>query len=559
MTAPVDRGGAPRHRLSRLRGGHRGIPLRVKLVATLLLLVIAALVGSGAAAVTTLRAYLVGRVDDQLRSAEHPYTEHRPGQGRGDEGDVDASGLTRLPSAFVVAETDASGALVYGPRSNLVDPGQPLPALPHPTGAQTTAAGTRVFTVDAMRGDARWRVLAAPITLADGSTGTILIAQSLADTDNTVNRLLLLLVIIGAGAVVLLAGVGYLVVRASLRPLREVERTAAKIAAGDLSNRVPEADPRTEVGQLSSALNRMLGEVETAFAERAASEQAARSSAAHMRQSEIAARRSEDRMRRFVADASHELRTPLTSIRGFAELYRQGAVTYPADVGRLMSRIEDEAKRMGLLVDDLLLLARLDQERPLARAPVDLLALARDVVHDARATETERTITLQVGPTDPPPVVIGDEPRLRQVFANLVSNAVKHTPPGTAVTVRVAVEVSRPGPSAVLTVADNGPGMTEEDAARVFERFYRADAARDRRDGSTGLGLAIVAALVAGHGGTVGVQTARGAGACFRITLPLAPAAPVPTGGVPAVEQALTGSVQLVGSRSQVRERITDA
>jgi two-component system OmpR family sensor kinase len=533
--------------------------LRVKLVATLLLLVIAALVGSGAVAVTTLRAYLVGRVDDQLQSAEHPYTDHHPGPGRGGDGGDD-DGLTRLPSAFVVAETDASGTVVYGPTSNLVDPDQSLPALPHPTGEQTTAAGTRFFTVDAMRGDARWRVLAAPTTLADGSTGTILIAQSLGDTESTVNRLVLLLVIIGAGAVVVLAGVGYFIVRASLRPLREVERTAAKIAAGDLSNRVPDADPRTEVGQLSSALNTMLGEVETAFAERAASEQAARISEAHMRQSESAARRSEERMRRFVADASHELRTPLTSIRGFAELYRQGAVTDPADVGRLMRRIEDEAKRMGLLVDDLLLLARLDQERPLARAPVDLLALARGAVHDARATEPERAITLQVGPTDPPPVVIGDEARLRQVLGNLVGNALKHTPAGTPVTVRVAVEAQSPGPRvAVLTVADDGPGMSAEEAARVFERFYRADAARDRRDGSTGLGLAIVAALVAGHGGTVDVRTAPGAGACFRITLPLAPADQVSIVGRPPVEHALTGNVQLVASRSKVRERITEA
>jgi two-component system OmpR family sensor kinase len=303
----------------------------------------------------------------------------------------------------------------------------------------------------------------------------------------------------------------------------------------------------------------MLGEVETAFAERAASEQAARISEAHMRQSESAARRSEERMRRFVADASHELRTPLTSIRGFAELYRQGAVTDPADVGRLMRRIEDEAKRMGLLVDDLLLLARLDQERPLARAPVDLLALARDAVHDARATDPERAITLQVGPTDPPPVVIGDEARLRQVLANLVGNALKHTSSGTPVTVRVAVEAQHPGPrAAVLAVADEGPGMSVEDAARVFERFFRADAARDRRDGSTGLGLAIVAALVAGHGGTVDLETAPGAGACFRITLPLAPADHVSTVGVPTAEHALTGNLQLAGSRGQVRERITE-
>jgi two-component system OmpR family sensor kinase len=240
-------------------------------------------------------------------------------------------------------------------------------------------------------------------------------------------------------------------------------------------------------------------------------------------------------MRRFVADASHELRTPLTSIRGFAELYRHGAAGDPDDVARLMSRIENEAKRMGLLVDDLLLLARLDQERPLAELPVDLLALAGDAVHDAQAVDPERPITLEVGATDPPPVVIGDEARLRQVLGNLLSNALRHTPPSTPVAVGVGTGISeRTGlPVVTITVADQGPGMSSEEAARVFERFFRADLARNRSNGSTGLGLAIVAALVAGHGGHVDVETAPGAGACFRIELPLAgapaPAEPSPT------------------------------
>jgi two-component system OmpR family sensor kinase len=230
-------------------------------------------------------------------------------------------------------------------------------------------------------------------------------------------------------------------------------------------------------------------------------------------------------MRRFVADASHELRTPLTSIRGFAELYRQGAARDEEELARLMQRIEDEAKRMGVLVEDLLMLARLDQERPLAQAPVDLLALATDAVHDARAVDPDRPITLAVGPTDPPPVVIGDEARLRQVLANLVMNALKHTPRGTPVAVRLATEPAPDAASrAVLEVVDEGPGMPAEVAEHIFERFYRADQAR-RSDGSTGLGLAIAAALVAGHGGHIAVHTTPGAGATFRIELPLADAA----------------------------------
>jgi two-component system, OmpR family, sensor kinase len=503
-------------------------PLWARLVAALLLLVIATLALSGAIAAATLRRYLVGRVDEQLASVQHPITEHELGQviaqgpQRGhDDGN---STLSQLPSAFVIAATDSTGAVVYGPTSQLVDPGQPLPTLPHATGAQSKSAGTRYSTVGAVRGAGKWRVLAAPVTLSDGSTGTLLIAQSLSDVEYTVGRLLLLLLVVGAVALVVLAGVGYLIVRASLRPLREVERTAAKIAAGDLSRRVPDADPRTEVGQLAGALNTMLAAVETAFAERAASEEAARRSEAQMRRSEAAARRSEERMRRFVADASHELRTPLTSIRGFAELYRQRADDDDSDIRRLMIRIEDEAKRMGLLVEDLLLLARLDQERPLAQAPVDMLAIAGDAVHDAQTIDPDRVISLQVGSTDPPPIVIGDESRLRQVLANLVANALKHTPAGTPVTVAVGTDLSTDAgePTVTVAVTDAGPGMTPDAAARVFERFYRADASRNRDDGGTGLGLAIVAALVAGHGGTVDVRTAPGAGASFRVTLPLA-------------------------------------
>jgi two-component system OmpR family sensor kinase len=496
-------------------------PLRVKLVAALLLLVIAALVGSGVAATATMRNYLLGRVDSQLDQTQRPFLEHGlsgvfdgtegPGHG-GPEAERDGGpdeNPTHLPSAYVVAVTDADGVIVYGPTSALLDSAEPLPALPHMSAADSEAHGRSTFTVPAVSGDREWRVLAQPVTLTDGSTGTLLIAQSLNDVQNTVHRLVLLLLLIGAAAVVLLAGVGYVVVRTSLRPLREVERTAAHIAAGDLSRRVPDADPRTEVGQLAGALNRMLHEIEGAFADRAASEQAARNS--------------EDRMRRFVADASHELRTPLTTIRGFAELYRQGAVGDPAETAGLMHRIEDEAKRMGLLVEDLLLLARLDQQRPFAQLPVDLLALANDAVQAARATDPERPIRLQIGATDPPPIVMGDEARLRQVLANLVGNALRHTPSGTPVTVTVSTEPSpRTGaPAAILAVSDQGPGIARQDAARIFERFYRTDQSRNRDEGGTGLGLAIVSAIVAGHGGTIEVETAPGAGARFRVELPV--------------------------------------
>jgi signal transduction histidine kinase len=235
-------------------------------------------------------------------------------------------------------------------------------------------------------------------------------------------------------------------------------------------------------------------------------------------------------MRRFVADASHELRTPLTSIRGFAELYRQGAVGTPEETRRLMQRIEAEGARMGLLVEDLLMLARLDQQRPLSITPVDLAELAGDAVHDARAVQPDRPIALHLDDslTDVP-VVLGDEGRLRQVVGNLVTNALTHTPPDTRVTVTLAEEAEHPD-MVVLRVADRGPGLAPEDAARVFERFYRADASRTREEGGgTGLGLAIVASLVAAHGGSVDVVTGHGEGATFVVRLPRSgPALPGP-------------------------------
>ncbi len=322
--------------------------------------------------------------------------------------------------------------------------------------------------------------------------------------NNTVNRLIYIDAIVSAIVLILLAGVGYFMIRRSLRQLVAVERTAEAIAAGDLARRVTVADDHTEVGRLGASLNTMLGQIEDAF---------------HARErSEMNARASEERMRRFVADAGHELRTPLTSVRGFAELYRMGAVADEAELARVMKRIEDEASRMGLLVEDLLLLARLDQQRPLEHQPVDLLAIATDAVTDLRALHPERDLRLITSPDGDPPVVMGDEGRLRQVLGNLLANAYTHTPEGTHVRLSVAAE----GPFAVLAVGDNGPGMRPEDAARVFERFFRADPSRVRSSGGSGLGLSIVAALVAAHGGSVEVDSKEGVGTTFTVRLPLA-------------------------------------
>jgi two-component system OmpR family sensor kinase len=305
--------------------------------------------------------------------------------------------------------------------------------------------------------------------------------------------------------------VGVWLVRASLRPLAQIEQTTAVIAAGDLSQRAPEQDPRTEVGRLGRAFNVMIERIEDAFTAQLASEATARSSQAR-------AVRSEEKMRQFVADASHELRTPLTVIRGFAELYRHGAVQGQQNVASLVKRIEDQARRMALLVEDLLLLARLDQQRPLAAEPVDLVALVADVIDSSHAIAPGRPLALDIA-TMAPLIVTGDEQRLRQVIANLVTNAVTHTAADAEVTVRL----SRRPDQAVVEVIDTGAGLSPQQKQHVFERFYRADPARTRTNATTGtgLGLAIVAAIVAAHAGTAEVDSTPGQTTTFRIILPV--------------------------------------
>jgi len=469
----------------------KGVPLRVTLVAALLSLVALSLLASGVATTRYLHDYLIQRTDTQLAQDSGSFARRldQPSYPR-----ADARNL-RAPSRYYVAIVDAHGNTVQ----LLDDPtsGQSGPKISAPRPA---SAGP--VTVGSTSGSSDWRVLTMPVTLADGGTGMVVVAASLTDASSTVHRLVLLQSGIGLVVLLLLAVLGYLVVRRSLRPLAEVENTAAAIAAGDLHRRVPDRGSRTEVGRLSVALNGMLAQIQAAFNASAASEYAAKAS--------------EQRMRRFVGDASHELRTPLTTIRGFAELYRQGAAADPAAVQRLMGRIESESARMGLLVEDLLLLARLDSQRPLEREPVDLLTVASDAVHDAKAVAPQRIIRLEVLDGPGTPEVLGDEGRLRQVLSNLVTNALTHTPQGTAVTVRVGTQAEH----VVLEVADVGPGLSAEDEERVFERFYRADTSRTRASGGTGLGLSIVAALVAAHGGSVSAKSQPGQGATFRVLLP---------------------------------------
>ena len=336
------------------------------------------------------------------------------------------------------------------------------------------------------------RYRAVAVSAASGDV--TIAAVPLTDVEEALNRLLVVEGVVIAMVLLALALAAWWIVRLGLRPLDRIGQTAGAIAAGDLSRRVEPAEPRTEVGRLGLALNAMLARLEEAFAER---------------------RASEERLRRFLADASHELRTPLASIRGYAELFRIGAAREGPEAEKAMSRIESESARMGVLVEDLLALARLDEVREHHREPVDLAALAGDAVADARAVAPEREITLEAGAGAA--VVDGDPGQLRQVLSNLLRNALVHTPAGTPIEVGVAAN----GADAVLAVRDHGPGLPTGDPAELFERFWRAEAGRGRGRAGAGLGLSIVAAIVAAHGGRARAADAEGGGARFEVTLPL--------------------------------------
>jgi len=459
------------------------VSLRARLLLVLAVLATVGLVVANVVTYTELRSFLVDRVDRSLAASTVALNRAMARGGPAVRGSIDQ--LARTAPGTYVELRDEDGTVVDS--TSLVPPGESAATPAVPADAVGDVRG-QAFTVEATDGSTEFRVRAEARPF-----GTLIVAAPLDDVSETLNRLLLIEIVVTAAVVATIVGLGLVLVRVGQRPLRGIEDTAAAIAAGQLDRRVDDADERTEIGRLGLALNAMLGRIEEAFAEKEASEA---------------------RLRRFVADASHELRTPLASVRAYAELFERGARERPDDLARSMAGIERESRRMSLLVDDLLLLARLDQGRPLERRPVDLAGLAAEAVDAARMLDRGRRLDLHA---DGQVSVVGDRERLRQLLDNLLANVRAHTPAGAGADVRV--EAAADG-SAVLEVTDEGPGLSEEQRAKVFERFYRVDSSRSRDAGGSGLGLAIVQAIAKAHGGAVTVTAAPGGGARFRVLLP---------------------------------------
>jgi two-component system OmpR family sensor kinase len=464
------------------------LSLKARLLLGVIALAAAGLAVADVATYTSLRSFLIQRTDAALEDshfgAEHTFDrgcndDHPP---PGDAGD------------FVQLRTAAGNVLCSGRLR-----GSSPPKIPAKIDVPETFGGpgdsARYFTVSARDGGTRYRVRAG----RDRDGMILVTAKSLADVDATLGRLLWIELLVTGAVLAALGGLGFWVVRLGLRPLDDIGKTAAAIAEGDLSRRVDRAEARTEVGRLGLALNTMLAQIESAFEQTAASER---------------------RLRRFVADASHELRTPLAAVRAYAELFSRGADRRPEDLARAMAGIKREAERMSVLVDDLLLLARLDEGRPLEREPVALDELVGEAVETAVTVDPEREIAFDAVPAP----ICGDRVRLRQIVDNLLANVRAHTPAGAPARVRVG----RENGSALVEVVDTGPGMTPDQTAHAFERFYRADASRSRARGGVGLGLSIVAAVAEAHGGSASAESELGSGTTFRIALPLA--APIHTG-----------------------------
>lgn len=464
--------------------------LRNRLTAGVLVLSAIGLAGAGVGAQALLKDYLIKQVDEQLLSVVGGTADRLDRAGIEDDHEDDQSRpkpttpLNRVPTSISVTVLDPFGNLVGGIGGDL-NSNEITDYVKGLLPGQVAKYGSKPFTIEAPGSDFR-----VATTVLPSSLGSVIVAQSLNDFDKTTHRIGVVFLIIGGVVLLLIGFASRQVIKLGMRPLEKIEETAEKIAAGDLSARLDNFEPDTEVGRLSTSLNTMLSRIEESFAARA---------------------ESEDKLRRFVADASHELRTPLTSIRGFAELHRQGAVPDGEKTRELIGRIEKESMRMGYLVEDLLMLARMDQSRELEMTDVDLSHLVTEAVSSAQAAGPDHPVTMEVAADVH---TMGDADKIYQVVTNLLANARAHTPEGT----KIHVSVYSGEDGAFISVADNGPGLSIEDQEKIFERFYRVDTSRQRnsREGS-GLGLSIVDEVMKAHGGTVSVASEPGNGATFTL------------------------------------------
>ena len=467
--------------------------LRNRLTVGVLVLSAIGFIGAGVGAQALLKDYLINQVDDQLLSVVNGTADRLDQAGIARDDDDDDRGpqaarattpLNRVPTSISVTVLDPFGNLVGGIGGDL-NSNQVTEYVKGLLPGQVAAFGSKPFTIEAPGADFR-----VATTVLPSSLGSVIVAQSLSDFDKTTRQIGIVFLIIGGLVLLFIAFASRQVIKLSMKPLEKIEATAEKIAAGDLSARLENFEPDTEVGRLSTSLNQMLSRIEESFAART---------------------ESEGKLRRFVADASHELRTPLTSIRGFAELHRQGAVPEGEKTRELISRIEKESMRMGSLVEDLLMLARIDQSREIVMADVDLSTLIKEAVTSAQVAGPEHPITSDIAHDVH---TQGDSDKIYQVVTNLLANARAHTPAGTAI--HVATYSTDDG--TYVTVADKGPGLTTEDQQHIFERFYRVDTSRQRSssDGS-GLGLSIVDEVMKAHGGSVSVSSEPGNGATFTL------------------------------------------
>jgi two-component system OmpR family sensor kinase len=524
-------------------GWWSSISLRTKITGVTVLLVTLGLLVAGFGTMTVLRNYLLDEVDAKI-SVELKSI-----------GGITGSGSTCSQSGglngFYFAVLDSDGDFVCSNQTS----GSPKPSLGHWTLTTVKEMDAAAFTASDAGNTSQWRLVAVPAQTTTGTFLTVVVGINLDDTNGIIARFIVIFIGFGISIVILGAVLTRLLVTSTFTPLREVEATAAAIAGGDFSQRLPGATPNTEVGRLNRSLNTMLGRIDRAFADRA---------------------RTIAQMRRFVGDASHELRTPLVSVRGYAELYRMGALQKPEEVAQAMERIEKEAIRMGELVEDLLELARIDEAKPLQLVPVDLIPITHDAALDAMASAPSRTVAAivrepdvapdpttepeptaagrnpstvtgpiafagatlarlrrrQTKPIELPPmqasdvpefqaVVLAEENKIRQVVTNLMGNAMRFTPDDSPI--ELAVQVDPVAHTAMLDIVDHGEGIPPQIREKIFERFWRADTSRTRETGGSGLGLAIVSGIVASHKGDVRVLETPGGGATFRVTLPLLP------------------------------------